>query len=185
MSFFLVKPRRHNSFRLFSPETLSSPLSSDTSTSNVSEHVRYQTLFSPDRIELLDTVHFTGNSFNVNITNLGNTEAVYALSHEAAESAISYRGGNTYPLASPILEGDEAVVSLSPSRVTVAAGQSATIKIEFKEPSTGQVSEFPFYSGYIVATAQGQDALLVRIPYAGVKGECFQGPYYGYQLWLP
>lgn len=141
-------------------------------------------MFSPDRIELLDSEHFAGKSVDVTITNLGVAETNYTLSHEAAESAISYRGGNTFPLGSPILENDEAAVTFSLSQVTVAAGQSATITIQFQEPLTSQKSEFLFYSGYIVATPQGQDAIPVHIPYAGIKGN-YPCPNSGYRFWLP
>ncbi|KAK3805128.1 MAG: peptidase S8/S53 domain-containing protein [Benniella sp.] len=115
-------------------------------------------------------------SVDVTIKNFGDAETRYTLSHGATESAISYRDGNTFPLSSPILENDDAVISFSLSQVTVAAGQSATITIQFQEPSTGQASEFPFYSGYIVATPQGQDAIPVHIPYAGIKGDIAQVP---------
>jgi hypothetical protein len=79
------------------------------------EHIRYQTLFSPDRIELLDSVHFTSKSVNLNITNLGSVETV--MSHEVTESAISYHGENTYPLLAPLLESNEATVSIVSSKV--------------------------------------------------------------------
>ncbi|KAF9362243.1 hypothetical protein BGX34_006544 [Mortierella sp. NVP85] len=143
---------------------------------NIKNAIAAKTLFSPDRIELLDSTHFAGKSVGVIITNLGDAETCYTLSHVATESAVSYRGGNTFPLGSPILENDEAIVSFSPSQVTVAAGQSATVTIQFQEPSTGQASEFPFYSGYIVATPQGRDAIPVHIPYAGIKGDIAQVP---------
>ncbi|KAK3811217.1 MAG: peptidase S8/S53 domain-containing protein [Benniella sp.] len=128
-----------------------------------------------DRIELLDTVRFAGN-IDVNITNVGEADTNYTLSHEPAESAISYRGGNTSPFGTPLLEDDEAVVAFSKSIVTVPAGQSVTINLQFQEPSSGLASEFPFYSGYIVATPQVQDAAPLRLPYAGIKGDISQVP---------
>ncbi|KAF8940137.1 peptidase S8/S53 domain-containing protein [Dissophora ornata] len=143
---------------------------------NVKNAITAQTLFSPDRIELLDSVHFAGKTVEVKIKNLGKRSTVYTLSHETAESAISYRGGNSYPLTAPIIENDKATVKFSQSKVTVRAGQSAKIKVQFKEPSTGKAAEFPFYSGYIVATPQGKNAVPVRIPYAGVKGDVAKVP---------
>ena len=106
------------------------------------------------------------------------------MSHEPAESAISYRGGNTSPFSTPLLEDDEAIVAFSISNVTVpagqpfnvAAGQSVTVNVQFQEPSTGLASEFPFYSGYIVATPRIQDAAPLRLPYAGIKGDVSKVP---------
>ncbi|KAF9352733.1 hypothetical protein BGX26_009482 [Mortierella sp. AD094] len=143
---------------------------------NVKNAITTQTIFSPDHIELLDSVHFTGKSVEVKIKNVGKRTAVYTLSHETTESAISYRGGNSYPLVAPILEADKATVTFSQNKVTVRAGQSVKVKVQFKEPATGKATEFPFYSGYIVATPQGKASVPVRIPYAGVKGDIAQVP---------
>ncbi|KAF8983237.1 hypothetical protein BGZ46_010609 [Entomortierella lignicola] len=143
---------------------------------NVKNAITTQTILSPDRIELLDSVHFTGKSVEVKIKNVGKHTNVYTLSHEVTESAVSYRGGNSYPLGTPILETDKATVKFSQTKVTVRAGQSVKVKVQFKEPATGKASEFPFYSGYIVATPQGKAAVPVRIPYAGVKGDIAKVP---------
>ncbi|KAF9949929.1 hypothetical protein BGZ65_006969, partial [Modicella reniformis] len=121
---------------------------------NVKNAVSVKTLFSPDKIELLDSVHFAGKSVEVTIKNLDTHSTVYTLSHE----------------------NDKATVKFSSTKVTVRAGKTTKVKIQFTEPSTGKTSEFPFYSGYIVATPQGKDAVPVRIPYAGVKGDIAQVP---------
>ncbi|CAO3565776.1 unnamed protein product [Mortierella alpina] len=143
---------------------------------NVKNAIDVQTLFSPDKIELLDSVHFAGKSVEVRIKNVGKRSTVYTLSHEAAESAVSYRNGNSFPLTEPIIENDKATVKFSQNKVTVRAGQTIKIKVQFKEPSTGKAEEFPFYSGYIVATPQGKNAVPVRIPYAGLKGDVAKVP---------
>ncbi|KAK3811221.1 MAG: peptidase S8/S53 domain-containing protein [Benniella sp.] len=130
-----------------------------------------------DRIELLDSVHFPNTStINVKITNLGKNETVYSLSHQPAESVVSYRGGNTSPLSTPILGDDQATVTFSNTTVTVPADDSVTITLQFQEPSTGLASEFPFYSGFIVATPQVGNPVPVRLPYAGVKGDVSKVP---------
>ncbi|KAK3811256.1 MAG: hypothetical protein J3Q66DRAFT_414858 [Benniella sp.] len=130
---------------------------------NVKNAISTATLFTPDRIELRDSTHFTGQNVNVTLRNLGDTETIYFLSHESAESAVSYRD-------------NDAMVKFSSIQVTVPAGQTVPITIEFQEPSTGQASDSPFYSGYIVATPQGKDAIPVRIPYAGMKGDLAMVP---------
>ena len=96
--------------------------------------------------------------------------------HEPAEAAISYRGGNTFPLATPIIEDHVALVAPSVSQVTLEPGIGADVILEFREPSSGDATEFPFYSGYIVAIPQGGDAVPIRIPYAGVKGDISKLP---------
>ncbi|KAF9187924.1 hypothetical protein BGZ51_000944 [Haplosporangium sp. Z 767] len=142
---------------------------------NVKNAITVQTLFSPDKIELLDSVHFAGKSVEVKIKNVGKYTTVYTLSHEPTESAVSYRGGNSFPLLDPIIGNDKASVTFSSNKVTVRAGRTVNIKVQFKEPSTGKAEEFPFYSGYLVAT-QVKDAVPVRIPYAGVKGDVAKVP---------
>lgn len=143
---------------------------------NVKSAVSTQAIFSPDKIELLDTVHFTGKSVEVKLKNVGKRTTVYTLSHETTESAVSYRNGNSYPLGAPILANDKATVKFSTTKVSVRAGQTAKIKVQFTQPATGKAEEFPFYSGYIVATPQGKGAIPVRIPYAGVKGDVSKVP---------
>jgi len=108
---------------------------------------------------------------------------VYDLSHEPAESVISYRGGNTSPFTTPLLGNDQATVTFSNSSVTVPAGGSVTINLLFQEPSTGLAAEFPFYSGYIVATPR--DAVPVRLPYAGIKGDVSLVPMLDTQAGFP
>ncbi|KAF9107976.1 hypothetical protein BGX27_008527 [Mortierella sp. AM989] len=162
--------------RFFEHSTLAPVAKQGAGLINVKNAIATQTIFSPDRIELLDSVHFTGKSVEVKIKNVGKRTAVYTLSHEVAESAVSYRGGNSFPLSTPILENDKATVKFSQSKVTVKAGKSVKVKVQFKEPASGKATEFPFYSGYIVATPQGKTAIPVRIPYAGVKGDVAKVP---------
>ncbi|KAK3811220.1 MAG: peptidase S8/S53 domain-containing protein [Benniella sp.] len=143
---------------------------------NVKDALTSNTYFSTDRfpatdrIELLDSVRFPGTSnINVKIKNHGPNVTVYSLSHQPAESVISYRGGNTSPLTSPIFGDDQATVAFALTEVTVPSGQTVAIKVQFQEPSTGLASEFPFYSGYIVATPRVDNPIPVRLPYAGLK----------------
>ncbi|KAG0251106.1 hypothetical protein BG011_007831 [Mortierella polycephala] len=58
----------------------------------------------------------------------------------------------------------------------LAYKQAINIKVQFKEPSTGKAEGFPFYSGYVAATPQVKDAIPVRNPYAGVKGDVAKVP---------
>ncbi|KAF9436084.1 hypothetical protein BGZ76_004868 [Entomortierella beljakovae] len=142
---------------------------------NVKNAINTKTIFSPDKIELLDTVHFAGKSVEVTIKNIGTGTTIYTLSHEAAQSAVSYRG-NSFPLLTPIIGNDTATVTFSSTTISVRAGRTAKVNVQFTQPATGKAEEFPFYSGYIVATPQGSGAVPVRIPYAGIKGDVAKVP---------
>ncbi|KAG0088685.1 hypothetical protein BGZ92_005830 [Podila epicladia] len=143
---------------------------------NIKNAIEVKTVISPEHIQLLDTNNFAGKSIEVKIKNTGKKTATYVLSHEAAESVVSYRGGNTFPLQAPIIEKDAAKVTFSTSKVTIKAGQVAKVKVQFTEPATGKAEEFPIYSGYIVATPNGKGSIPVRVPYAGLKGDLSKVP---------
>ncbi|KAF9204559.1 hypothetical protein CPC16_007136 [Podila verticillata] len=143
---------------------------------NIKNAVAVQAIVSPEHIQLLDTVHFAGKSVEVKIKNTGKKTATYVFSHEAAESLVSYRGGNTFPLLTPVIQQDAAKVKFSASKVTIKPGQIGRVKVQFSEPSTGKAAEFPLYSGYIVATPNGKGAIPLRVPYAGIKGDVAKIP---------
>ncbi|KAG0315972.1 hypothetical protein BG000_005028, partial [Podila horticola] len=143
---------------------------------NIKNAIEAKTIISPEHIQLLDTNNFAGKSIEVKIKNTGKKTATYVLSHEAAESVVSYRGGNTFPLQAPIIEKDAAKVTFSTTKVTIKAGQVAKVKVQFTEPATGKAEEFPLYSGYIVATPNGKGSIPVRVPYAGLKGDLSKVP---------
>ncbi|KAF9271142.1 hypothetical protein BGZ74_006447, partial [Mortierella antarctica] len=77
---------------------------------NIKNAIAVQTVVSPENIQLLDTPHFAGKSIQVKLKNVGKKTITYVLTHEAAESVVSYRGGNTFPLPTPFLEKDAAKV---------------------------------------------------------------------------
>jgi len=68
------------------------------------------------------------------------------------------------------------MINPSVSQVTLEPGIAVDVTLEFREPSTGDASEFPFYSGFILATPKDGDAVPIRIPYAGVKGDISKLP---------
>ncbi|KAF9387278.1 hypothetical protein CPC16_007137 [Podila verticillata] len=149
---------------------------------NIKNAIAVQTVISPENIQLLDTPHFAGKSIEVKIKNVGKKTATYVLTHEAAESVVSYRGGNTFPLPTPFLKKDAAKVKFSVNKLTIKPGQLGRVKVQFTEPSTGKAAEFPVYSGYIVATPSGKGAIPVRIPYAGLKGDLAKIPIFDAKL---
>ncbi|KAG0078027.1 hypothetical protein BGZ93_003546, partial [Podila epicladia] len=126
---------------------------------NIKNAIAVQTVVSPENIQLLDTPHFAGKSIQVKLKNVGKKTVTYVLTHETAESVVSYRGGNTFPLPTPFLEKDAAKVKFSATKLTIKPGQLGRVKVQFTEPSTGKAAEFPIYSGYIVATPSGKGGI--------------------------
>ncbi|KAG0331170.1 hypothetical protein BG000_011155 [Podila horticola] len=109
-------------------------------------------------INLLDTVHFAGKSVEVKIKNLGKKTTTYTLSHEASSVEVSYDAANTWPLPMPA------------NKVTVKAGQTAKVKVQFSQPATGKPEQLHH------RPPSGKDPVSVRIPYAGVKGDIAEVP---------
>ncbi|KAG0304335.1 hypothetical protein BGZ98_005638 [Dissophora globulifera] len=53
---------------------------------------------------------------------------------------------------------------------------SATITLHFTEPKAGKSSQFPIYSGYIIAKPASKDGVPLHVPYTGLKGDFSQVP---------
>ncbi|KAG0323743.1 hypothetical protein BGZ99_002543 [Dissophora globulifera] len=130
---------------------------------------------SPDHIDLLDTNHLLKTTTIV-ITNSGQTTETFTLSHIPADALNSYPTHNSFPLPTPIIEADYATVSFSNPKVVIPAGQSATITLRFTEPKAGKSSQFPIYSGYIIAKPASKDGIPLHVPYTGLKGDFSQVP---------
>lgn len=151
---------------------------------NVKNAIQVKTAISPEHIQLLDTVHFAGKSVEVKIKNLGKKTTTYTLSHEASIAEVSYDAANTWPVP-PQWGFDFAKVKFSANKVTVKAGQTTKVKVQFSQPATGKAEQFPLYSGYIIATPSGKDSVSVRIAYAGVKGDIAKVPIVDSDLGFP
>jgi minor extracellular serine protease Vpr len=94
------------------------------------------------------------------LRNSGATERTYTLSHTPALST----GGSTF---NPGFFTGFASVGFSASQVTVPAGGRATVDATITaNPALADRSQ---YGGYLVATAE--DGEVVRVPYAGFKGD--------------
>ncbi|KAF9310002.1 hypothetical protein BG006_004941, partial [Podila minutissima] len=89
----------------------------------------------------------------------------YMLLHETSIAEISYNAANTWPL---LLQWgfDFAKVKFSANKVTVKAGQTSKVKVQFSQPAMGKADQFPF----------GKDSVSVHIPYASVKGKIAKVP---------
>ncbi|KAG0325811.1 hypothetical protein BG004_003101 [Podila humilis] len=152
---------------------------------NIKNAIAVKTIVSPENIQLLDTPHFAGKSVQFKFKNMDKKTVTYTLTHETAESLVSYRGGNTFPLLEPVVQADFAQVKFSATKVTLKPGQLGRVKISFALPKSGNAAEFPLYSGYIVATPSGKGGIPVRVPYAGVKGDVAKIPIMDTKFGIP
>ncbi|KAF9579504.1 hypothetical protein BGW38_004214, partial [Lunasporangiospora selenospora] len=141
---------------------------------NVLNAILTTTSVFPDHIDLLDTNNLQ-KKVQITIKNTGKKSETYDLSHIPADSLNSYPGKNSFPETTPIVEKHYASVSFSAKSIKIAAGKSAKITVNFKEPKTGEASQFPMYSGYIVATPQ-KGNIAVNVPYIGIKGDISKVP---------
>ncbi|KAF9406409.1 hypothetical protein BGZ94_003134, partial [Podila epigama] len=171
--------------KFFKHEAIASVAKQGAGLINIKNAIALKTAISPEHIQLLDTNHFAGKSVEIKIQNTDKTTVTYTLSHETAESVVSYRGGNTFPLQSPFLEKDSASVKFSVDKITLAAGRTGKVNVQFTEPKTGKAEEFPLYSGYIVATPNGKGSIPVRIAYAGLKGNVAKVPIQDTEIGFP
>lgn len=138
---------------------------------NVFNAIRTTSSITPDHIDLLDTVNFKRTA-DITITNSGAAAETYTLSHVAADTLnFYYVANNPFPQGEPLVSKDQATVSFSSNQIQVAAGQSATVTLTFTEPSSGDASQFLFYSGFVVATPAIAGGITVHVPYTGMKGD--------------
>ncbi|KAG0285018.1 hypothetical protein BGZ98_005691, partial [Dissophora globulifera] len=69
--------------------------------------------------------------------------------------------------------------------VKIAAGKTAKITLTFKEPKSGKASQFPLYSGFVVATPKSKGGIAVHVPYTGIKGSISKVPIFDVDNGLP
>lgn len=93
--------------------------------------------------------------------NSGKTAVTYDLSHASALAT----GPNTFTVSA--LDAP-ATVNFSAASVTVPAKGSATVDVTVT--ASGDLPDKSLYGGYVVATSQA-DGKVMRVPYAGFKGD--------------
>ncbi|KAF9407316.1 hypothetical protein BGZ76_006134, partial [Entomortierella beljakovae] len=95
-----------------------------------------------------------------------------------------YSKGQSYPAAEPVIENNYASIKFSQNKVKIPAGKSATITLSFSEPKKSNASNFPIYSGYVVATPE-KGNVPVNVPYTGLKGDVSKVPIIDTDLGFP
>ncbi|KAF9206453.1 hypothetical protein BGZ49_002413 [Haplosporangium sp. Z 27] len=137
---------------------------------NVFRALSTSAYINPDHIDLLDTTNFQSN-ITITIKNFGNETEVYNFSHLAAEALNSYPNNNSFPLPDPQFQNYSATVDINPSSVNLAANATVNVTLFFTEPATGDASDYPLYSGYIIATPTlSNNSVPIHVPYIGMKG---------------
>ncbi|KAG0232810.1 hypothetical protein BGW42_007893 [Actinomortierella wolfii] len=151
---------------------------------NVLNAIRTTTSASPEKIELLDSVKGQ-KTVTIKIKNNGKSTETYTLSHVPADSINSYPSRNSFPLVEPQFGSDYASVRFSTPTIKVKAGKTASVKVYFIEPTSGNPAHFPIYSGYIIAKPKTKGSVSVSIPYAGLKGDFSKVPILDVDSGLP
>ncbi|KAF9121729.1 hypothetical protein BGW39_010297 [Mortierella sp. 14UC] len=155
---------------------VSSALKQGAGLINVLNAIQTTSSISPDHIDLLDTVNFKKTA-DIIITNSGAAAETYTLTHVPADTLnFYYKVGDPFPQGKPLVSKDQATVAFGSNQVQVAAGQSATVTLTFTEPASGDATQFPLYSGYVVATPATAGGIAVHVPYAGLKGDVSKVP---------
>ncbi|KAB5590081.1 Minor extracellular protease vpr [Ceratobasidium theobromae] len=105
----------------------------------------------PSELLLNDTLHFKGSHL-LRITNLGKQSVTYTFSHVPAGTANTISGieANRGPVP---LVPNAAGVRIIPPKLIVPAGFTLATFVTFTPPGGLSSSNFPVYTGYIVATA--------------------------------
>ncbi|KAJ4201741.1 hypothetical protein NW759_015510 [Fusarium solani] len=146
------------------------------------------TSVSPANLNLNDTVHFNP-SHEVVLTNSNDETVTYQVTHEAGITVRTKGNGDAWVSNEPSYsshEGEVATVSLSDDTITLGAGESATLRLEFVEPATVSPSYLPVYGGRILFG--GSNSEVVSVTYMGIKGSIYASDTWemdrGVPMWL-
>ncbi|KAG0308954.1 hypothetical protein BGZ99_001020 [Dissophora globulifera] len=142
---------------------------------NVLNAILTTTCISPDHIDLFDSVRHR-KTVHIKIKNEGKKLETYTLSHTPADALNSYSWGNIFPDGTPIIEADHATVGFSANPIDIAPGETVTVALTFKMPKKGDETQWPIYSGYVIATPNTAGSVAVHVPYTGLKGDFSKVP---------
>lgn len=149
-----------------SPDNIRSTAKQGAGLVDAQKVLEYVTSVSPANVNLNDTTHFVG-THEIVVTNGGSKTVTYHIFHNAGattqtKDAKNHNWVNNEP---PVLD-DAATVAFSADELTVAAGGSGTLTLEFTEPATANASLLPVYGGQVVLT--GSNGEVVSVTYMGM-----------------
>ncbi|KAG0305495.1 hypothetical protein BGZ99_002050 [Dissophora globulifera] len=142
---------------------------------NVLNAILTTTCISPDHIDLFDSVRHR-KTVHIKIKNEGKKSETYTLSHTPADALNSYYRGTSVPDGTPRIEADYATVGFSANPINIAPGETITVALTFKMPKKGDETQWPIYSGYVIATPNTAGSIAVHVPYTGLKGDFSKVP---------
>ncbi|KAG0211482.1 hypothetical protein BGX28_007843 [Mortierella sp. GBA30] len=151
---------------------------------NALRAIKTTTSVTPDHIDLFDSMHLPAANI-LTIRNIGKVTETYTVTHQPAESLNLYEKNTTFPRNDPEVHTDFATVTFSQEKLKIAPGKSVKIQVALRAPASGDESEFPLYSGFIVITPSAKDGIRVQVPYTGLKGDVAKVPILDTNLGLP
>ncbi|KAI8830815.1 peptidase S8/S53 domain-containing protein [Chytriomyces cf. hyalinus JEL632] len=129
-----------------------------------------KSLVLPSAIALNDTENFKPSTV-LTIQNNDVEPVTYELSYLNAATVNGYLAGDDFTqdaTTTTFTEDQHAQLSFSVNSLTIAAGASAQVTVQFTEETA--LTPLPIYSGYIYISASNQADYPIHVPYAGVLG---------------
>ncbi|KAK1594132.1 subtilase [Colletotrichum navitas] len=103
------------------------------------------------------------------VTNVGDTTAVYNVSHVPALTATTL--GGIYRMSSPELFTSYATLKFEPATFTLEPNASAEIRVAVTPPGGLDAASLPVYSGWVAINGTNADGdIALSVPYLGVAG---------------
>lgn len=125
-------------------------------------------IIEPSGLSFGDSATFS-KVLNFTITNTGDKEVTYEVSHVPTVSMYTLDTGSIYPAAFPNEANDAAAkLSFSETKITVGSGESVFIDVMPKAPRGLDASRLPVWSGFVAVN--GSDGTSLSLPYQGVSG---------------
>lgn len=127
------------------------------------------TLLEPSSLSFNDTDNFV-ESLNFTLHNTGKKEVSYDVSHVPTYTFYTLDGsGGITPMQFPNDAVDaKAKVAFSENKVTLGAGESATIEVLPTPPAGVDAKRLALWSGYVAIN--GTDGTSLSLPYQGLTG---------------
>ena len=119
-------------------------------------------------ISFNDTDNFL-ESAEFTISNVGDDEITFSLSHVPAGTAYTLAIDSIYPQEFPNeFTSSAATIEFSEKEVTVPGNGEATVSLTLSPPTGLTTARLPVYNGYIALN--GSDSSSLSLPYLGVAG---------------
>ncbi|KAF9923971.1 hypothetical protein FBU30_005991 [Linnemannia zychae] len=133
------------------------------------EIISSKTTVTPSYISLNDTEHLNSKQ-QITITNTGTMPLEYRIDIVSAAGLVPF---DRYMMVekSPVALEAKASIKISQNSLTVPAGSSSTVDLQFAGPSTDP-TKFVLYSGYVRLTPNNisPQSPIMHIPYMGMQG---------------